>query len=91
MNAASLRPLIEPVVVTDDFVQGIGFIDPLGPNARFVFYSDQTVDGEEVRVVVRKLVCPINAVPRCVWQAQQFLIQRAFGPVAKIVQLPRVR
>jgi hypothetical protein len=87
MRVVKLPALIEPVPILDDFVQGIGRIEQVGPCARFILFSDQTLyelGNTPSRVVVRKLVVPIDALPSAIKQATDFLAMRVFNNVFRI-------
>ncbi len=82
--------LIEPVPIADDFVQGIAKIEQIGPCARFVLYAEQglpELGGATVRVVVGKVVIPIEALPAAIKMAAEFYARCALRTVAKVVPL----
>ncbi len=64
IKALSIPILTEPVPVVDDFVQGIAKIEQVGPCARFILFSDQTLweAGIDSRVIVRKIRFQRSAV-----------------------------
>lgn len=86
MCAFKLPMLVEPVPVIDDFVQGIACIERVGPCARFVLFSNQTMHevGVPTRVIVRKIIMPIEALPLAIQQASDFVAIRAFSNVFKL-------
>jgi hypothetical protein len=86
MRVVKVPALIEPVPILDDFVQGIACIERVGPCARFVLFSDQTIveAGVVSRVVVRKIVVPIDVIPTAMKQASEFMAIRAFANVFRI-------
>lgn len=62
-------PMIEPMPVLDIFGCGLGSIEIVGPCARFVVYVEQDVPGADFnpqRVVVAKIVLPLDAVPAAI-------------------------
>lgn len=90
MSVAEVPSLIEPVPVQDDFVQGIAKIERVGPCVRFVLYAEQSMPelgGATVKVVVRKLVVPLDAVSASVAQTTEFL-ERDLENDRKVVRLP---
>ena len=82
--------LIEPVPIQDDFVQGIAAIEIAGPCARFVLFADQTVmeAGTPARVIVRKIIIPMDAIPGAIKQAADFVALRARNAVGNVLKLP---
>lgn len=86
MRVVKVPALIEPVPIIDDFVQGIACIEQVGPCARFILFSDQTFleSGVATRVVVRKIIIPIDALPAAIKQAADFTSARAFANVFKL-------
>lgn len=86
MRAVKFPMLVEPVPVADDFVQGIACIEKVGPCARFILFSDQTVveAGTVSRVIIRKIVVPIDVIPTAIKQASEFMAVRAFANVFKL-------
>lgn len=89
--ASSFPALIEPVPVSDDFVQGIGKIEIVGPCARFIFFSEQTIPeiGQSARVIVRKLVVPMDVVPEAIQQTMRFMTAQSIERIANVIWLPR--
>lgn len=64
-------PLVEPTVIPDTFCTGLGRIESLGSALRFTFFVHQRsvcADGME-RVVVARLVLPVEAVTSVAMQA----------------------
>lgn len=76
--------LIEPAPIQDDFIQGIARIERVGPCVRLTYYAEQTLPelgGATVRVVVRKVVIPLEAVQSANRQVAEFLARDAEGKV----------
>jgi hypothetical protein len=68
-------PLLELSVVRDTFATGCGKVDIVGPCARFYFYAEQDSLGMGIeRVVVAKIVMPIELVPAALKLAQDMLL-----------------
>jgi hypothetical protein len=87
MHGWKVPALIEPVPIIDDFVQGIACIERVGPCARFVLFSDQTMveaGNVKARVIVRKIIIPMDALPGAIAQATDFIALRAFANVFRI-------
>jgi hypothetical protein len=81
--------LIEPVPVQDDFIQGIARIERVGPCVRFILYAEQTLPelgNAVVKVVVRKIVVPLDAVSISIAQAVEFMSRDMENP--KVVRFP---
>lgn len=90
--ALRIPGLIEPVPITDDFVQGIAKIELLGTCARFILFSEQSLpeaDGKVIKVVVRKIVIPVAEIPATICQANRFMTERVLARVANVVSLTR--
>lgn len=87
-----MRP-IEPVPISDIFVQGIAAIEDLGECARFVLYAEQTIyeaGQARVPVVVAKIVIPNSAIKACIQQAAAFMFARATrATVGQVIRLPQ--
>ena len=82
--------LIEPVPISDDFVQSIQNIEIVGSCARFVLYAEHSVPelgGKIVRVVISKIVMPMDSIPLCVQQATGFMAARTIERIANVVRL----
>lgn len=59
--------LLELFGVPDTFASGLGAVEDIGGgNWRFIFYVNQEVAGETVRVAVAKLVMSIDALPAAI-------------------------
>jgi hypothetical protein len=87
MRAVKVPALIEPVPIVDDFVQGIACIERVGPCARFVLFCDQTIveaGNLRARVIVRKIIMPMESLPIAMGQTSDFLAARAFANVFRI-------
>ena len=92
MQAVKLLPsLVEPTPISDDFVQGIACIERVGSCARFVLFAEQTIleAGCPARVVVRKIIIPMDALPAAVCHAAEFLGMRVINAVGNVFKLPR--
>lgn len=62
--------LLELFGVPDKFTSGLGSVEYIGGgNWRFIFYVNQEVGGDTVRVVVSKLVMSIEALPAAIHMA----------------------
>lgn len=62
--------LIEPGVVLDIFVSGLGEVEDLGGGCfRFTFYAKHHSEVGEELVVVAKLVAPMEAIPPALFMA----------------------
>jgi hypothetical protein len=59
---------VELVPIADIYADGVGAVELLGGNVRVIYYTWEGPPGERNRVIVAKLVMPINA-----------LTQRALG------------
>lgn len=58
-------PLVEIIPIEDDFCMGLGRIEDLGGEARFVLYTRQTLyeaGNQEMYVIKRKIVLPLSAI-----------------------------
>ncbi|HEU4986893.1 MAG TPA: hypothetical protein VFT89_07495 [Rhizobiaceae bacterium] len=58
--------ITDPMIIPDTFVSGLGTVEEIGGGCfRFTFYATQSAltDGEVERVVVARLVAPLNAIP----------------------------
>jgi hypothetical protein len=53
---------VELIPVSDVYVDGVGAVEVLGGNVRVIYYTWEGPPGERNKVVVAKLVMPINAV-----------------------------
>jgi hypothetical protein len=53
---------VELIPVSDIYVDGVGAVEVLGGNVRLIYYTWEGPPGERNKVVVAKLVMPINAV-----------------------------
>lgn len=89
VKVLSIPMLTEPVPISDDFVQGIAEIEQVGCCVRFVLYSDQRVweAGSNSRVIVRKIILPIDALPHAIKQATDFLALRTIEAVGNVFRL----
>ena len=68
--------MVEPIAVPDDFVSGIGRIEFVGKYAiRFSLYAEHIpIDGSSpVRVMVRKIIIPIDTLPKAVRKMLRFM------------------
>lgn len=86
----ALPELIEPIPITDEFVQGVAKIEQIGPCARFVLFTDQTMweaGNIRARVIVKKIIIPIDALPYSIKQATDFLAMRAMNAVGNVFRL----
>lgn len=62
--------LIEPQIIPDIFVSGLGEVEDLGDgNFRFTFYCKHHTGAKEELVVVAKLIAPRSAVPPALFMA----------------------
>lgn len=56
-------PMVDAYGVQDIFIGGLGEIEPVGGAClRFVFFSEQHIGEREERIVVARLVVPMEAV-----------------------------
>lgn len=71
MTEVAKVPTVDLLAVADVFVSGLAEVEDIGSGClRFVFYSIQhTPSGEEERMVVAKLIMPIDALPAAVMQS----------------------
>ena len=53
---------VELIPISDIYVDGVGAVEVLGGNVRVIYYTWEGPPGERNKVVVAKLVMPINAV-----------------------------
>jgi hypothetical protein len=53
---------VELIPISDTYVDGIGALEVLGGNVRLIYYTWEGPPGERNKVIVAKLVMPINAV-----------------------------
>ena len=53
---------VELVPIADIYADGVGAVELLGGNVRVIYYTWEGPPGERNKVVVAKLVMPINAV-----------------------------
>lgn len=73
-------PLVEIIPIEDDFCLGLGRIEDLGGEARFVLYSRQTLyeaGNRDMFVVKRKIVLPLSAIRPGVEMALAYLAKKA--------------
>jgi hypothetical protein len=54
--------LVEAYPVEDKYVDGLGQIEKIGPNVRFVFYAGRKRGGEYDREVTTRLVMPMEGI-----------------------------
>lgn len=89
MQPLKVPALIENTPISDDFVQGIARIERLGPCLRVVLFVDDRVEGCETtaRVVVRKIVVPLDVVPGALKQVADFLALQAVSVVSNVLRL----
>lgn len=74
--------MIEPVIVPDVFISGIGSFEDLGGGAlRFTFFARQQVDGKIHNVVVAKFIITSDALPKAIWTACHAAGVKCFGAV----------
>jgi hypothetical protein len=52
----------ELIPISDIYTDGVGAVEVLGRNVRVIYYTWEGPPGERNKVVVAKLVMPINAV-----------------------------
>ena len=53
---------VELIPISDIYSDGVGAVEVLGGNVRVIYYTWEGPPGERNKVVVAKLVMPINAV-----------------------------
>ena len=53
---------VELIPISDIYADGVGAVEVLGGNVRVIYYTWEGPPGERNKVVVAKLVMPINAV-----------------------------
>jgi hypothetical protein len=53
---------VELIPIADIYTDGVGAVELLGGNVRVIYYTWEGPPGERNKVVVAKLVMPINAV-----------------------------
>lgn len=73
-------PLVEIVPIEDDFCMGLGRIEDLGGEARFVLYTRQTCyegGNATLYVVKRKIVLPLAAIRPGVEMTLGYLARKA--------------
>jgi hypothetical protein len=57
--------IVETAPISDIFVEGIARIEKIRSCIRFHLYvTERDPDGDEIQVVVAKLVCPLDIVPQ---------------------------
>lgn len=66
--------LIEPVPLQDIFCEGIGRIQIVGQNARFFLYIGNGTDGMPERMVVARVVIPLENLPEAIRMAMEVTI-----------------
>lgn len=73
-HAKEITELIDPAVVGDTFVEGIGAIEMIGCSCvRITFYSTRNIgDGVRERIVVARLVLPEAGFARSLCQYAAF-------------------
>jgi hypothetical protein len=72
--------MIEAFCVPDTFISGLGTIEEVGGGCfRFTFFACQTVAGREERIVVAKLIAPLEVVPPAVLMAAK-AVGMAYSP-----------
>ena len=55
---------VELVPIADIYTDGVGAVELLGGNVRIIYYTWEGPPGERNKVVVAKLVMPINAMTK---------------------------
>jgi hypothetical protein len=53
---------VELIPISDIYTDGVGAVEVLGANVRIIYYTWEGPPGERNKVVVAKLVMPIDAV-----------------------------
>jgi len=53
---------VELIPISDIYADGVGAVEVLGGNVRLIYYTWEGPPGERNKVIVAKLVMPINAV-----------------------------
>jgi hypothetical protein len=53
---------VELIPISDIYTDGVGAVEVLGENVRIIYYTWEGPPGERNKVVVAKLVMPIDAV-----------------------------
>jgi hypothetical protein len=53
---------VELIPISDTYTDGVGAVEVLGRNVRVIYYTWEGPPGERNKVVVAKLVMPINAI-----------------------------
>jgi hypothetical protein len=73
-------PLIEPIPLQDDIVTGVDHIQVVGKSmVRFALYIEgdpPTDGGPPDRILVRKIVIPIDCLPKAMRKALRFMAER---------------
>lgn len=55
--------LVECGIIPDTYMSGVGKVEILGPNARIWLYVDQESSGRTERIVVAKIIVPLESIP----------------------------
>jgi hypothetical protein len=86
--------IIEPVPLTDVFVNGIARIEIIGHNARFFLYSEQSSFDQNQppdRYIVAKIIIPLEDLPEAIRKAMAVSVGEAantvVGTLKKLVAL----
>lgn len=59
--------LIEPMLVRDVFISGVGRVERLADgNLRVVCYTERTCDGQVERIVTARIIISVRATPAAV-------------------------